>query len=32
MGVNKIFNETGVPDVTLIDGEGALACQYAGMV
>jgi hypothetical protein len=25
MGVNKIFNETGVPDETQIDGEGALA-------
>jgi hypothetical protein len=25
MGVNKIFNETGVPNETQIDGEGALA-------
>jgi hypothetical protein len=24
MGVNKIFNETGVPDETQIDGEDAL--------
>ena len=29
MGVNKSFNETGVPDETQIDGEGALACQEA---
>ena len=29
MGVNKIFNKTGVPDETQIDGEGALACQDA---
>ena len=29
MGVNKIFNETGVPDETQIDGEGALACPEA---
>ena len=26
MGVNKIYNETGVPDETQIDGEGALVC------
>ena len=29
MGVNKIFNETGVPDETQIDGEGALTCPEA---
>ncbi len=29
MGVNKIFVETGVPDETQIDGEGALACPEA---
>jgi hypothetical protein len=29
MGVNKIFNETGVPDETQIDGEEALACPEA---
>jgi hypothetical protein len=32
MGVNKIFNETGVPDETQIDGEGALACPEAQVV
>ena len=33
MGVKKIFNETGVPDKTQIDGEGALACpEVVGVV
>jgi hypothetical protein len=29
MGVNKIFNKTGAPDETQIDGEGALTCATA---
>ena len=32
MGVNKIFNETGVPDETQIDDEGALTPRSTGVV